>query len=104
MPRYIVKLTNPKDGRDYYLEWSTITDSPVTYGMSREEFEQHYREEYGISAMRTEWPERMARVDEKGTSSLLYISVEDLVSHNRAGPDETPLSVEGILGRYCSGL
>jgi len=26
MPRYIIKL------EDYYLEWSTVVDAPVTFG------------------------------------------------------------------------
>lgn len=45
MPRYICKL---QDGDTaYYMEWSTVVDAPVTFGMTLEEFMEHYREEYG---------------------------------------------------------
>ncbi len=30
MGQYIVKI--PCDGVEYYLEWSSVVDSPVTYG------------------------------------------------------------------------
>jgi hypothetical protein len=95
--KYIIKL--PCDGRDYYLEWSTIVDAPVTFGMSRDEFEEYYREEYGNSSMR-EFADRMRRVDEKGTSDRRDSCVEDTIGFNRAGKDETRLSVEQIVDHW----
>ncbi len=94
MPRYIVKL------QDYYLEWSTVVDAPVTYGMTLEEFKEYYQQEYGADGMRN-LLDRLLRVEAKGTSSQLDDSVESVVSCNRAGKDETSLTVEQIIDFYC---
>lgn len=40
MPRFIIKLTDPKDGLSYYLIWSTVVDAPVTYGLSLDEIKE----------------------------------------------------------------
>lgn len=98
MGRYIVKLTDKR--RDYYLEWSTVVDAPVTYGMSLEQFRRHYQSEYGNSAMR-EFDERMKRVEDKGTSSLMHKSVAELVAYNRAGDNETRLTMKELIEKYC---
>ena len=94
MPRMIVKLD------DHYLEWSTVVDAPVTFGMTLEEFTEYYQAEYGRSGMR-EFEDRMERVQEKGTSAFLYDSADDLIAHNRAGKNETCLSKEQIIDYYC---
>lgn len=94
MGRYIIKL------EDYYLEWSTIVDAPVTYGMSLEEFKQHYREEYGNSSM-PELEQRLRRVEEGGTSALNGMTIQDVISGNRAGPDGAKLSLEEVITAYC---
>ena len=66
--RYIIKLSTPRGDR--YLEWSTIVDAPVTYGMPLDEFTAYYRDQYGAEGMRA-LPERMARVEAKGTSDRI---------------------------------
>jgi hypothetical protein len=91
MGRLIIKL------EDKYLEWTTITDSPHTFGMSLEEFTEYYRDEYGRQAMRFEFPERMQRVEAKGSSSLLGETIDDILAYNRAGKDETCLTKEQII-------
>ena len=94
MPRYII-------GHDgWYFEWSTIVDAPVTRGMRRDAFEEYYWEEYGNEGLR-EFPRRMARVDEKGTSALNYDSAEDTIICNRAGFKEAELSLVDIVRIYC---
>lgn len=89
MPRYICKI------EDKYFEWSTIVDAPVTYGMTLEEFTQYYREEYGEQGMR-DLPERMERVEAKGTSALAYGSLDELLECNRAGENDEELTREEI--------
>lgn len=79
----------------FFFEWSTVVDAPVTYAMPREEFEQYYREEYGRSRM-DDFERRMARAIETGTSAHGY-TLEDVVSGNRAGPDETEATFEQII-------
>lgn len=100
MPKYIVKLTDSATGSDYYLEWSTIVDAPVTCGMSLEEFTDHYRREYGESSMRGEFQERMQRVAANGTSYRLG-DVASVLRCNRAGENETELTQEQIIEEYC---
>jgi hypothetical protein len=94
MPRYIIKI------EDYYLDWSTIVDAPITFGLDLKRFNKYYEEEYGRVGM-LNLPERLNRVDEKGTSSLDYESVEDLIDFNRAGPNESCLTLDEIYSAYC---
>ena len=90
MPRYIVKL----EGR--YFEWSTVVDAPVTEPMTPEEFRDYWRDEYGRTGM-LRLPEHMARVEEWGTScGGLALSAEECLRFNRAGPNETCLSMDEL--------
>jgi hypothetical protein len=98
MPRYIVKLT--EDDKSWYMEWSTVVDAPRTFGMSLEEFKEYYKEEYGRSSLQ-ELEDRLKRVEERGTSCMLDKSAEDTISWNRAGKDETNLSIKQIIDFYC---
>jgi len=98
MPRYICKLTDSA-GSDYYMEWSTISDGPFSRLMSLDQFRRHYRRQYGKEGMR-ELPERMACVEQYGTSCMPPQSVEELIAWNRAGDDESCLTKEQILEMY----
>lgn len=98
MPQYIVKLRG--DGTDYFMEWSTIVDAPVTHGMSWEEFEEYYRRKYREAGM-AELPARMERVNKNGTSSLDQLTARQLISGNRAGSGETELTTAQIIDAYC---
>ena len=97
MPTYIMRLED--DGKEYFLEWSPIVDAPVTYGMPFDEFRDFYQYEYGHSRME-EFEQRIARARSTGTSSLFPESAEDMMSFNRAGPDETELTKEEIIQKY----
>ncbi len=92
--RIIVKLHN------YYFEYSTTADAPLIYGLNRDEFEIYYIEEYGENSIK-EFQERMERVEAKGTSALFDKTAEETLSCNRAGPDETELTVDEIYRAYC---
>jgi hypothetical protein len=101
MPTYIIKLTDEKDNTDYYMEWSTVVDAPITYGLSLEEFKEYYQTQYGTAGMR-DLGYRMERVEEKGTSALPpFDNMDEVLKHNRAGEGETCLDKEGLLERYC---
>jgi len=97
MPRYIAKIDN------FYLEWSTVVDAPVTFGMALDEFKEYYRQKHGEIGM-TGLADRLARVEQKGVSSHLDGSVESLFAYNRAGPNETCLSTNQIKRAYCDRL
>jgi len=92
--RYIIKL------KDYYLEWSTIVDAPLTYGMALDEFKGYYKDEYGNDGLR-DLPNRLARVEAKGTSAHDEESAESTIWLNRAGPKERPSTIVGIYHHYC---
>jgi len=93
MGRYIVKIEG------YYLEWSTIIDAPVTFGMPLEEFKEYYRQEYGENGMR-DLDIRLTRVERTGTSAHGQRCL-DVLRGNRAGPNEKYLSKPEIYRAYC---
>lgn len=95
---YIIKIEHK--GKEYFLEWSEITDAPITYGMEYEEFADYYKNEYGKQSFETNFNDRMERVREKGTSSRMHKSMEDVIENNRAGKNEKYLSLEGIIKKY----
>lgn len=99
MPSYIIRMQRGDDVR--YLEWSSIVDAPVTYGMTLDEFREHYRERYGTDGLRL-LPDRLARVEAKGTSSHVHDSLADHLIVNRAGPGETELTEAEIWDAYCA--
>lgn len=102
MPRYIVKLKDDQDGKEYYMEWSTIVDAPVTYGSDLQTFKEYYEKEYGISSL-GELEQRLKRVEQKGTSSMMDGSAEEVIEFNRAGENEAHLDKGGILNEFCRG-
>lgn len=94
MPKFIVKLD------EFYLEWSTIVDAPVSLGMPLSEFQGWYQAKYGSDGMR-DLPDRLARVEKTGTSSHNGQTADDLLSGNRAGPDEDELTRDELVAAYC---
>ena len=98
MGHSIIKLNDGK--RDYYLEFSSNVDAPVTFGMTLGEFTEFYRIEYGRSSMRG-FQQRMERVEEKGTSDYSDNDVDETIAHNHAGKDGTCLTKEQIIKVYC---
>lgn len=100
MPRFIIKME--KDGDERYLEWSTVVDAPVTYGMEYDEFLEYYRTEHGARSMDGLLGEhgRLTRVHANGTSERGSKSVHETIAHNRAGPDESELDYDGIWQKF----
>lgn len=99
MARSIVKIHDELRNKDYYMEWSSIVDAPVTYGMNLEEFKIHYKQRYGTEGM-IGLPERLKRVEEYGTTEN-NTRVDEYYEFNRAGKNETCIGKEEILERYC---
>lgn len=100
MARCIVKLTDNAD-RDYYLEWSTVCDAPITQGMSLEKFREYYYNKYG-EASELELTERLLRVEANGTSAYSPENLESLLQSNRAGDNEECLSKSEVIAKYCN--
>ena len=99
MPRLIVKLHDKQTNQDFYMEWSTIVDAPVTYGMPLDAFINYYRDEYGKSGI-NDLPTRLERVKKNGISSYIG-TLSSLLSINQAGENGKHLSIEEILDNYC---
>lgn len=97
MPHYIIKVDHK--GTPKYLIWSTIVDAPITYGMTRGEFEQFYATQYGRRGIE-DLPERLARCDENGCSSFDE-TLRQLIRGNRAGDKERTLTLDEIIVKYC---
>jgi len=88
MARHILKIGNQ------YLEWSSITDSPTTYLMSKHEM----IDDIGIE------PERMDRAEATGTSSKVGDDLASALSLNCAGPNGAHVkTVEELVELYTQG-
>lgn len=101
MASSIVKLKD-SDGTEWFFEWSSIVDAPVTHRMTIKELWDHITNEYGQRGA-TQLPTRLKRVREKGTSSLMHHDVESQISGNRAGPGETNWTGQQIADNYKGG-
>ena len=100
MALYIMKLTDPKDNKEYYLEWSSVVDAPVTYGADINTFKQYYERQYGKAGMQ-KLKERLRRVEKQGTSCAFGSTLDEMIACNRAGTNECKISKEDILNEYC---
>lgn len=89
-----------RDTTEYFLQWSSIVDAPISYGMSESELREFYLEEYGRNGSR-DLDERIAECRKRGTSSRMDKTAESVIRGNRAGEDETELSVDQIIDCYC---
>ena len=93
MSKCIIKI------KDKYFEWSTIVDAPVTYGMDKEELEEYIKSEYGNEGLR-KLPERLKRIEEKGTSWVDFTNLEGTIEFNRAGENGKCISKKEIYEKY----
>jgi hypothetical protein len=64
--------------------------------MTLDELREFSRVEEGERYMRNEFDFRIQRVEEHGTSFHQNVSVESLITCNRAGPDETELNIDEL--------
>lgn len=103
MGRGIVKLTDDEKN-DWFLEWSTVVDAPVTYGMTLKDFTEHYIEEFGETGERELAP-RLERVARNGHSFLgdHHGDVINVIGGNRAGQNGTELTYRQLVAAYCVG-
>lgn len=93
----VAKFTH--ESQDFYLMWSTGLDAPVTDGMSLDELKDHYREEYG-NVGAGHLPRILKLVEQNGIASRLK-NLEGYLEINRAGKNESHLTKEQIIRKYC---
>jgi hypothetical protein len=89
MPRFLLKLPHPIRP---YLEWSTISDAPITSGMSLDGLHEYVRHEYGREGLRG-LDDRVRTADARDP--------RELVAFNRAGSGETCLTMEQVVAFWC---
>ena len=82
-----------------YLVWSSIVDAPITYGMTLDELREYWREEYGRSG-KDDLERILPRVESHGFSSPRYSSFADVIEGNRAGENESELTLDEIVEKY----
>lgn len=99
MARIILKIKDDKTNKEYYLEWSTIIEAPVTYGLSLAGFKEYYKDEYGKVGLKV-LEEEMERINRTGTNSK-YNTAEYYFENNQAGRHGACIDKEEILNRYC---
>ena len=95
MADLIVKLAP-----DCYVEWSTVTDSPISSTMTLEQLHGYILDEYGRSGLER-LPARLERVESTGTSGLGGTTLDELLLVNRAGDGDAHLTREEIIERYA---
>jgi hypothetical protein len=109
----IVKLAEDK-----YVEWSSVVDAPSSSVMNHQELEQYlkathereeglfYEQDPKLKALKmelvaTKISQRLARLAQKGTSAVDEdVTVDTVIAGNRAGPNETELSIKEIIELY----
>jgi hypothetical protein len=98
MGRCLIKLTE-KDN-EWYLEWSSVVDAPITYGMSLKELREYIKVTYGTEGL-NDLESRLERVEKYGTSYRPKVEIDDLLEYNRAGKNEKSISKKQIIKIYC---
>lgn len=93
MSEYILKFINEET--DYYLVWSTVTDSPISYGTTKEEFIEYVQDNLGHGGMEMLLT-AMEIADRRGISDE-GMSVDKLIEYNAAGKNEEFLTKEEII-------
>lgn len=94
--KYICKINT--GGKDRYFEWSTVSDAPITYGMSIEEFRRYYQRTYGEEGM--QWLEKWMPNIEAGGCSFPGVTLDELIRSNRAGTNEKKLTKRQLIVKY----
>jgi hypothetical protein len=85
MSRYLIKLAD-----DAYVEWSTVVDAPVSGVFTRSEL------------IEQDQADRIERCDKYGHSAMWFgpQTAEELIAGNRAGFQETALTLDEIIEQF----
>ncbi len=102
----IIKLTRGHKVR--YLTWSTIVDAPTSDAMTLPELRKYVKQQLG-RAGELELPERLERLEKNGGFSMhrdfgAGEGMVGFISGNRAGVDETELTLDELWDMYVEGI
>lgn len=88
-------------GVERFLVWSTVVDTPVSYGLTEQELVEWFTIEHGRSGTER-LPAQIDRARRCGTSSLMYESAEKAYALNFAGQRGETLTLDEIWDRYVT--
>lgn len=103
MPSYLLRLTDDRvtPPKDHYFLWSTIIDAPTAVFDDLKDLKTSMTDAYGPSSVSND---RIDRLLSKGTSSYHRETPDQIVSCNRAGLDETRLSVHQLIDVFVHDM
>jgi hypothetical protein len=94
MVDFIVRFA---DGdKECFVGWSTISDGPTTTPGSEADLRAHIQKHHGLSGLR-DIDARLARCRHRGHSMHCATSLEEELNCNRAGRDETRMTVAQMV-------
>lgn len=100
MKRIFISLQqDAPTGKEYFLEWSTIVDAPMSKGMSLEEFVAYFKTEHPNDVHLLH--DILQRVAKNGHSSIIHDSIDSIIMENTAGDDDQELTKKQIIEKYC---
>ncbi len=83
-----------------YNVYSTICDAPIfDSSLSEQELREWYQSTYGSAGIK-DYPQRISRCKEKGTSSHRTPSLREELYCNRAGENEEEIGYEMFIEKY----
>jgi hypothetical protein len=95
MPQYIIH----KDGA--YNIFSTVVDAPYfDSALTLDQLKAYTQEQYGLEGMR-QLDARLERAHKKGCSAF-DMDLEECISCNRAGPDESEVPLDEFVRKYLT--
>ena len=105
MPIYIIKIQSPKSGVDYFMEWSTISDSLYSVPMLIDDFKTYYLKKYQ-DQNEDILSDRLDRVDNFGISAKpeVGIDLEYLFENNKMRSGGTRLPIKHLMKRIFSQM
>jgi hypothetical protein len=102
MSEYVLRLH--KDGRDYFLRWSSVVDAPITPGLPEDAFLTYCTEHRDRLAVSLDFDEAVELAKRPCGTSDTYVppmDVVDVVEGNRAGAEEEELTLRGVIMKYA---
>ena len=85
-----------------YNVYSTISDAPIfESAITLAQLESYIQKRHGRVGYQT-LPERLQRAHESGSSGFVDDDLESAISANRAGPNESHLTVRQFVDQYLT--
>ncbi len=97
---YIIKLVDQAN-QEWYLDYSVTSSAPLTTGMTLDELKAYWAKKHYGSLKAFDLPRILTLVESRGSSCPRFMTLEELVLPNEAGPGGTSLSLDEMTDLYC---